>query len=85
MTQETKESQQSQIEKLTELAVEQDLLLRECRKALEELITKKPMLTSLLCGNTTLGNLRAMLYEYKDLPRLAQAAGQGQSDRAMSK
>jgi hypothetical protein len=46
-------------------AVEQAALLRECRFALDELIKQKPMLTSLLCGSNTLGNLRASLYDYQ--------------------
>jgi len=44
---------------------EQAALLRECRVALDDLIKKKPALAGLLCGSTTLGNLRAMLYEYR--------------------
>lgn len=44
---------------------EQAALLRECRLALEELLKKKPMLAGLICGSTTLGNLRASLYAYR--------------------
>ncbi len=40
--------------------------LRECRKALVDLITNKPALAGLLCGSTTLGNLMASLYEFRD-------------------
>lgn len=47
------------------LIEEQAALLRECRLAIDELIKKKPMLASLVCGSTTLGNLRASLYEYR--------------------
>jgi hypothetical protein len=47
------------------LMAEQALLLRECRRALDELLRDKPMLAAKLCGTTTLGNLRAMLYEYR--------------------
>jgi hypothetical protein len=46
-------------------ASEQAALLRECRFAIDELIKKKPILTSLLCGSNTLGNLRASLYDYR--------------------
>lgn len=44
---------------------EQAALLRECRLALDYLLRDKPMLAAKLCGTTTLGNLRAMLYEYR--------------------
>ena len=44
---------------------EQAALLRECRFALDVLITKKPTLAGLVCGSTTLGNLRASLYDYR--------------------
>lgn len=44
---------------------EQAALLRECRAALDALIAKKPGLAGLECGSTTLGNLRAELYEYR--------------------
>ena len=44
---------------------EQAKLLRECRLALDELLKKKPALAGLLCGYTTLGNLRADLYAYR--------------------
>jgi len=44
---------------------EQAALLRECRAALDALLKEKPMLAGKLCGFTTLGNLRAMLYEYR--------------------
>jgi hypothetical protein len=44
---------------------EQAALLRECRFALDEMIKKKPMITGLLCGSTTLGNLRAYLYDHR--------------------
>jgi hypothetical protein len=44
---------------------EQAALLRECRAALDSLIQKKPTLAGLLCGSTTLGNLRALLYDYR--------------------
>jgi hypothetical protein len=47
------------------LMTEQALLLRECRRALDELLRDKPMLAAKLCGTTTLGNIRAMLYEYR--------------------
>jgi len=40
-------------------------LLRECRLALDELIIKKPGIESLVCGSTTLGNLRAELHLYR--------------------
>ena len=44
---------------------EQAALLRECRKALDELLQKKPNMAGLVCGSTTLGNLRAELYNYR--------------------
>jgi hypothetical protein len=44
---------------------EQAALLRECRLALDELLRKKPMMAGLICGSTTLGNLRAELYNYR--------------------
>lgn len=44
---------------------EQAALLRECRLALDELLKKKPMLAGLICGSTTLWNLRASLYDYR--------------------
>lgn len=48
------------------LMQEQALLLRECRDALDSLIKQKPMIAGLICcGSTTLGNLRAMLYDHR--------------------
>jgi hypothetical protein len=47
------------------LIEEQAALLRECRLAIDELIKKKPMIAGLICGSTTIGNLRASLYEYR--------------------
>jgi len=47
------------------LIEEQALLLRECRHALDDLLRDKPMLAAKHCGTTTLGNLRAMLYDYR--------------------
>ncbi len=44
---------------------EQAALLRECRTALDSLIAQKPTLAGLLCGSTTLGNLRAELGAYR--------------------
>lgn len=44
---------------------EQAALLRECRRALDDLLAKKPMMAAMLCGSTTLGNLRASLYEHR--------------------
>ncbi len=44
---------------------EQAALLRECRLALDVLLQKKPMLAGMKCGSTTLGNLRASLYEHR--------------------
>lgn len=40
-------------------------LLRECAAALEDLIKKKPGIEALVCGSTTLGNLRVELREYR--------------------
>jgi hypothetical protein len=45
------------------LMTEQAALLRECRAALDSLIQQKPTLAGLLCGSTTLGNLKASLYD----------------------
>jgi hypothetical protein len=45
---------------------EQAALLRECRAALDDLIRQKPTMAGLLCGSTTLGNLRAELHAYRD-------------------
>ena len=47
------------------LMQEQASLLRRCRMALDDLLRDKPMLAAKLCGTTTLGNLRAELYEYR--------------------
>lgn len=44
---------------------EQAALLRECRAALDSLLQQKPTLGGLKCGSTTLGNLRASMYEYR--------------------
>ena len=44
---------------------EQAALLRECRAAIASLIKQKPALAGLVCGSTTLGNLKASLYEYR--------------------
>ena len=44
---------------------EQAALLRECRAAIDSLIKQKPALAGLVCGSTTLGNLKASLYEYR--------------------
>ena len=44
---------------------EQAALLRECRAALDSLIAQKPTLAGLICGSTTLGNLRAELHAYR--------------------
>lgn len=56
---------------------EQAALLRECRTALDALLDKKPMLSALVCGSTTLGNLRASLYEYRPQGVMGVAAQQG--------
>lgn len=44
---------------------EQSALLRECRIALDDLLRQKPALAVLLCGSTTIGNLRAELYAHR--------------------
>ena len=44
---------------------EQAALLRECRLALDDLIAKRPMNAAMVCGSTSLGNLRASLYNYR--------------------
>ena len=43
----------------------QAALLGDCRKALDALLAKRPILGALNYGTTTLGNLRAELYEYR--------------------
>lgn len=43
-------------------------LLRECRFALDELIKKRPGIEGLLCGCTTIGNLRAKLFDFRQKP-----------------
>ena len=47
------------------LMQEQASLLRRCRLALDDLLKDKPQLAAKLCGTTTLGNLRAELYDYR--------------------
>lgn len=44
---------------------EQAWLLRECRGMLDALIEKFPKHAGLLCGSTTIGNLRAELGKYR--------------------
>lgn len=44
---------------------EQAALLRECRAAIDSLIVQKPALAGLICGSTTLGNLKAELHAYR--------------------
>ena len=44
---------------------EQARLLRECRAAIDSLINQKKGIESLVCGSTTLGNLRAKLGAYR--------------------
>lgn len=53
---------QEQVREMAEL----EALLRECRAALDALIENKPTLSGLLCGSTTLGNLRASLYRFRN-------------------
>jgi len=61
-------------------ACEQSALLRKCRVAIDRLIKKQPSLSMTLCGSTTLGNLKASLYDYRvifdDTPPAAQPAQQ---------
>lgn len=40
-------------------------LLRECRFALDELLKKYPAFVGMVCGSTTLGNLRAELHDFR--------------------
>lgn len=47
------------------LLSEQASLLRECRTAIDSLIAQKPGVAGLICGSTTIGNLRASLYDYR--------------------
>lgn len=49
------------------LIAEQAALLRECRRAIDDLLNKKPMMAALICGSTTLGNLRASLHDYRPM------------------
>jgi hypothetical protein len=71
-------------------ASEQAALLRECRAALDSLIEKKPELAALLCGSTTLGNLKASLHDYRvkgifdDTPPSAQRQWVGLTDDEIS-
>lgn len=44
---------------------EQAALLRECRASLDSLIEQKPSMAGLRAGSTTLGNLRASLWDYR--------------------
>jgi hypothetical protein len=44
---------------------EQAALLRECRLALDTLLAQKPVLSGFKAGSTTLGNLRASLFEHR--------------------
>jgi hypothetical protein len=44
---------------------EQAALLRECRLALDTLLAQKPVLAGFKAGSTTLGNLRASLFEHR--------------------
>ena len=44
---------------------EQAALLRECSFAIDELLRQKPLMAGLLCGSTTLGNLRVDLHKYR--------------------
>lgn len=44
---------------------EQAALLRECRAALDSLLSQKPLAAGWMHGSTTLGNLRANLYDYR--------------------
>lgn len=53
---------------------EQAALLRECRAALDALILQKPTLAGLLCGSTTLGNLKAELGAYRPQGVIGDAA-----------
>ena len=39
----------------------QEPALRECRVAIDDLLKQKPELRGLVCGSTTLGNLRTEL------------------------
>lgn len=50
---------------MTALEKEQDFLIRECRAALESLLDKNPLLAASIHGSTSLGNLKAMLFEYR--------------------
>ena len=61
---------------------EQAALLRECRFALDVLISKKPALAGLVCGATTLGNLRASLHDYRPSGVFGNQAGQGRAQPA---
>jgi hypothetical protein len=68
-------------------ASEQAAMLRECRFAIDTLIEKKPALAMLLCGSTTLGNLKASLHDYRvkkifdvALPAAAQRTWVGLTD-----
>ena len=50
------------------LMAEQAMLLRQCRRALDDLLAARPMLLEFSYGGqivTTLGNLRSDLHEYR--------------------
>ena len=47
------------------LLEEQAVLLRACRRAIDQLLESKPMLGAFNYGTSTLGNLRAELYEFR--------------------
>ena len=50
------------------LMAEQAMLLRQCRRALDDLLAARPMLRAFSYGEqrgTTLGNLRSDLHEYR--------------------
>lgn len=50
-------------------------LLAECRFALDDLLQKKPMFSSMVCGSTSLGNLRAMLHQFRGKAGPPQSTG----------
>ena len=59
---------------------EQAALLRECRRAIDDLLQQHPEMAAKICGSTTLGNLRAELGKYR--PQGVMGAPNGPSSPA---
>lgn len=59
---------------------EQAMLLRECRAALDDLVKKKPGIEALLCGSTTIGNLRVSLGAHRPQGVMGSATAQERAE-----